>query len=311
MLKHWAGMLGGHSYWHRPQKLGRLFSPGQLSGYFSDLTGKADWPGESDQQGVPLSILAKNRCYWPTTVLQKGLAHWDLWLESARSSSEDYKGFHAAADWALDHQDENGGWAHPVPLHPRALSEYSCMSQGQASSLLVRVFAETQDVRYLQAARRAINAMLTPKTAGGTAAYKGEDLILEEYPADAENTVLNGWIFAIFGLYDYQLAAKDNDVSIALDAAMRGLTSHLPQFDCGYWSLYDLEGTIAGPFYQSLHITQLGALSLCFPQHGEVLRATRERFSRQLDSRVCLARAVTSKAIQKLRKPPMGIQQFK
>jgi hypothetical protein len=308
MLKYWAAMVGGHSYWHQAQGIGRQFRPRELHGYFNDLTAKAAWPGESDRQGIPLSTLEGKKTYWPTTVLQKGLAHWDLWLQGGCNSDEHLQNFREAARWAIESQDSIGGWRHPIPLHPRALSTYSCMSQGQGVSLLVRASRETGNEEYLVAARRAIQAMLMPTVAGGTAVYEGDKLTLEERPAAVCNTVLNGWIFAIFGLYDYQLVKQDPEVSESLMGAVRGLIASLPQFDCGFWSLYDLSGAIASPFYQRLHIAQLDAMSLAFSDDRGHLSPWRDRFSRQLASRLNVFHSVAIKATQRLLRPPIVIQ---
>ena len=195
MLKHWAAMAAGRSYWHREQGIGRAFRPGELYGYFNDVTAKADWPGEVDGNGLPLCNAGGRKVHWPTTVLQKGLAHWDLWLESGCTAEDHWNNFRNVAQWALETQDARGGWAHPARLHPHALSDYSCMSQGQGISILARAWRETGQAKYLEAATRAAHAMLVPVSSGGTSVYLGEHIVLEEFPSPELRPVLNGWIF--------------------------------------------------------------------------------------------------------------------
>jgi len=36
----WAKVLGGKSYYHQPQCLGKVFRPNELDGYLNNLTGK-------------------------------------------------------------------------------------------------------------------------------------------------------------------------------------------------------------------------------------------------------------------------------
>jgi heparosan-N-sulfate-glucuronate 5-epimerase len=304
-LWHCTSMAFGWRYWHQPQGLGKLFRPGELHGYFNDLTAKAAWPGETCGQGNPICEVAGVKGYWPSTVLQKGLAHWDLWLESGRGSREHWKGFQAAAQWACDSQDAIGGWRHPVPLHPRAVSEYSCMSQGQGVSILARAYCETSADRYLAAARRAVKAILLPKSSGGTAVPDGDSLIFEEYPADTLNPVLNGWIFAVFGLYDFGLVAADEEASRALSRTVQTLCDWLPRFDCGFWSMYDNGETIASTFYHRLHIAQLDALRLAFPERERTFSLQRDRFSKQLSSGLNLRRALAIRIAQKLGRPDL------
>jgi len=112
--------------------------------------------------------------------------------------------------------------------------------------------------------------------------------------------------FAIFGLYDYQLGAYNEELSAALHATLRGLLVYLPKFDCGFWSLYDSGGTIASPFYQRLHIAQMDALSQAIPESRDQFAYWRDRFSRQLASRLKTSCAVGFKAAQKLCHSPQS-----
>lgn len=304
-------MASGRSYWHQEQGVGRLFRPGELHGYFNDVTAKAAWPGEVDGSGLPLCNAAGRKVYWPTTVMQKGLAHWDLWLASGRSAENHWMNFRNVAHWAVEMQDSKGGWKHPVPLHPQASSDYSCMSQGQGISILVRAWRETSEPKYLDAATRAAQAMLAPVSCGGTSLQIDDQIVLEEYPCSKPRPVLNGWIFAIFGLYDYQFGSFSKQVATSLDATIRGLLMYLPKFDCGFWSLYDSGGTLASPFYQRLHIAQLDALSQAVVPHRDDFAYWRDRFSRQLASRSKKACALGFKAAQKLRHPPTIVLETK
>src|ERR1022692_1840299 len=57
-VRHWSSMFRGTSYYHQPQRLGRRFVAGELSGYFNDLTGKTAWKGNCDHNGLPVSTLS-------------------------------------------------------------------------------------------------------------------------------------------------------------------------------------------------------------------------------------------------------------
>lgn len=151
--------------------------------------------------------------------------------------------------------------------------------------------------------------MLAPVEQGGTCRSVSAGVVLEEIPLEPPNTILNGWIFALYGLYDYLLEAKDQDggntqVDESLQASLRALLATLPQFNAGFWSYYDTSGNLASPFYQQLHIAQLKALELTFPEYAESLRHWRQIFERQAASRFNWIRAVALKAYQKLRRPP-------
>jgi len=309
MIKYWARMAAGKSYWNQAQGLGRHFVPGQLLGYFNDMTAKTVWEEEVDENDNPVSVFAGVKVNWPSTVMQKGLGHWDLWIDNGRSSMAHWNGFHNSVQWSVQNQEAGGGWRHPIPLHPHATSRYSCISQGEGASLLVRAYSQSGNQQYLQAAQKAIVTMLVPLANGGTANYVGDFIVFEEFPMNPQRTVLNGWIFALYGLYDFHLATGDPNIAQALDAALRGLMAYLPRYDGGYWSLYDLAGSIASPFYQQLHIAQLEALALTFPTYANEITPLRERFIRQSASHFNATRAMTVKVAQKMLRPPSLVQQ--
>lgn len=210
----------------------------------------------------------------------------------------------AGAHWALDHQDRLGGWTAWSQLGLHYESAYSAMTQGQGASLLVRAFAATEDARFLEAARRALALMLTPVSEGGVARTVPEGVILEEAALRSGASVLNGWIFALFGLHDFLLARHDEQFASALNRTLDALCAWLPRFHGKWWSRYATDGTIASPFYHDLHVAQLAALELAFPARAHSLAVSRRRFERHAASRVLRARAMVAKALQKLRHPP-------
>jgi heparosan-N-sulfate-glucuronate 5-epimerase len=298
LLHHWTEMVRGRSYWHQAQGMGMYYRPGALLGYYNDLTAKADWRGPTDGEGVPLvSINSSGLLYFPVTIFHKGLAHHDLWLGSGRTDQRQWNSFLALADWAVRNQEERGGWPFPIPMSANA--RYSALAQGEGISVLARAYAVTQKPQYAQSAIRAASLLLTPVTDGGTARPTEAGLVLEELPTEPPRTVLNGWISALYGLWDLQLTGCA-DVSQQLSDTLKALVSYLPRYDIGFWSLYDHAGTLASPFYHRLHIAQLQALEMTFTDHQSAFSDLRARFQSQLQSRANVARAVATKAVQKL-----------
>jgi hypothetical protein len=84
---------------------------------------------------------------------------------------------------------------------------------------------------------------------------------IEEYIVDPATHILNGFIWALWGVYDYMLAFNDKEARKLFDQGVDTLKKNLPRYDTGFWSLYELSGTkmrmLASPFYHRLHITQL------------------------------------------------------
>ena len=307
MLGNWRRMLFGKSYWHTSPGLGRHFVAGALEGYFRDYSGKVQWQGPVDVAGMPLVRIGGGRqVVFPTTVFQKALGHWDAWIESGRSDAAQQKAFLAAVRWAVSAQDERGGWPCWSVLGLRRPSDYSAMTQGQGISVLVRAGGVTADAVFLESARRALGPMLAPVAEAGCARWEPAGLVLEETPCDPPNTILNGWIYALFGLYDLLLAVPVEEARQALESTVEALAACLPRFDAGYWSYYDTAGNLASPYYHEAHIGQLRALEMVFPGHA-VFHEMRAVFERQAASRLNRLRAVCRKAIQKLMNPPEEI----
>lgn len=294
----WAKLLVGRSYYHQPQPVGRAFRAGELAGYFNDLTGKTCWSGLTDEEGVPINLLADGRkVYFATKLVQKALGHWDRWLLT--HDEEDRLAFLSLAVWLLEHQDARGGWPVWDELGLKALSPYSAMTQGECISAFVRAWKITGDMEFVKAARRAAELMLTEVEKGGTSVREGDALFLEEVPTAPRSTVLNGWIFAVFGLYDLWFASGESWVQESLQRSIETLKASLLEYDAGYWSFYDRLHHLASPFYHDLHIHQLAALSMV----DSAFQEWRERwiaYQKVWRNRV---RAFVGKAWQKLRKP--------
>jgi len=268
-----------------------------VKGYYNDLRLKARWTGKRDSAGIPISKTSRGKeIYFPTTILQYGLGHHDLWLEN--QMEEHYKEFVKVAGWLLGQQDELGGWDVFGQLDTEAINKHSAMTQGQASSLLLRAFLRTKDEQYLDGAKKAVSLMLTPILAGGTALCRDEDLFLEEMPSKRQTTVLNGWIFAVFGLWDYALVTSDPNAEASLAATISTLERHLGKYDRGYWSNYDWSGAIASPFYQKLHIALLQALYALTGK--DIFCEVAERWTEYDRSLKNKAKAVSRKVWEKL-----------
>ena len=165
----------------------------------------------------------------------------------------------------------------------------------------------TSDEKYLEGACRGLRSMLKPVQKGGNSRPTEESFILEECPRYQPNTVLNGWISALFGIYDVLLEVVHVEAHEFLQSSLRALIMALPKYDAGYWSLYDSSGSLSSPYYHRVHIVQLRALELTFSDQATVLRSVRTRFEKQLSSSLCRTKAFLLKVFQKLRQPPVTV----
>lgn len=297
LFKRWYGMLSGSSVFHVDQKIGRSYSKKNLKGYYNDLTGKVTGTTVLDQSGIPVNTTARGETvYFPITIFQYGLGAYDLYLET---KDDIYiNKFMTIANWALEKQNNNGSWNCFDNLGDKVNKPFSAMCQGEGASILARAFYETKELKYYEGAIKAIDFMLLDVKVGGTTTYIDDYCILQEYVSDYNSSVLNGWIFAIFGLLDITKICDKKVYSDALEKNIYSLKCHIEKYDNGYWSNYDLIGTIASPAYHDLHIQQLELLYDLF-EISEFLYVSK-KWKNYQKRKINRYRAFISKAIQKL-----------
>lgn len=221
-----------------------------------------------DSRGVPLRPSPYGGKFHPTTtVASHALAHWDRYLASG--GAEHRRVVIATADHfaAIPRRDAEGGilLGVPTPTDPNG-GHLSAMSQGHAISVLVRA-AQLEDTdRYLWAAR----ACLTPFTRGlddegvvGIVSANGA-VWYEECATRPLRHVLNGMIYALWGLNDLAVATGDELASELYETGLDSVRRSLPLFDLGWWSRYwvpedELEYVVS-MMYHNLHAVMLTAL---------------------------------------------------
>lgn len=296
----WAKMLSGKSYYHLPQGLGKAFKPDELSGYFNDLTGKTKWTGLLDDKGIPINkSLDGSMFYFPTTIIQKALGHHDIYI--LNKDDNHLEEFLKICNWLISNQDERGGWDVSLALGLKEPFRYSAMPQGEGISALLRAWNLTGQEKYIIAAKKAYDIMIMPVEKGGTSYYDDNDIYFEEYPAIKRNTVLNGWIFSLFGVYDLFLATGEKEYKMVFDRSCTTLKNNLHVFDSNFWSYYNQEKALASPFYHDLHISQLEAL---FMVSGDsIIREYIEKWKGYKKNTYKRSYAFMLKVYQKLKNP--------
>lgn len=290
-IKRWFLMLRGKSLFHVNQEEGKYYSTTTVAGYYNDLTEKVvRQPELLESDNLPLHPTAtKEQVYFPVAIFQYGLGAYDLYLGT---KDERYlKKFMQCVEWTLANQEPSGAWNNfffSYPDHP-----YGAMAQGEGASILLRGYAFTKDTRYLQAAKKAIDFMLIPVDEGGTA----DGAIFLEYTH--LQAVMNGWIFAWWGLYDYVLTTQDDgQYKDILDKSCSELEKRLPSFSNSYWSMYDLAGRVASHFYHHLHIAQMQAM---YQLTGhDIFREYARKWKANEENTLSKTRAFVKKAWQKV-----------
>lgn len=256
-IKKWYKMLNGSSLQHVNQGIGKCYSKNEIKGYYNDLTEKIKDEQILDDKGIPLlKVDNGNNIYFPIMIFQYGLGAYDKYLLSDKKDKKMLEKVISCAMWALKNQELNGAIKNFEYKYPK--NPYSSMAQGELVSLLLRTYLETKDIVYKESAIKAINFMILDIKNGGTTEYIGEKIYFLEYTHLP--VVLNGWIFSLFGIFDYLLLTKDKIVQQIYNHSLYTLEKELYKFDNEYWSMYNSENIIASPFYHKLHISQLYVL---------------------------------------------------
>ena len=143
---------------------------------------------------------------------------------------------------------------------------YSGMAQGELLSVCNRLFVITEDSVYLRAARKLFRSLtLTRDGDRNWVTWIDPDgyYWIEEYPHPSRpGHTLNGFIAALFGVYDYILVSNDPLACEVWEASLTTLKHYFNEFrQPGGRSLYCLgHRHMASVGYHRFHIEQLRTL---------------------------------------------------
>jgi O-antigen/teichoic acid export membrane protein/glycosyltransferase involved in cell wall biosynthesis len=243
---------------------------GPLTPYPIDMAPLLALPfGSLDDEGVlrNAATIMGPETYQPTSIAQYALAHWNAYLATGDSGHRD--GFLAQTRWLARHAVPVSADLCVWPLTQDAPAFYatspwlSALTQGNIASVFVRAYQLTGDAGYLGLARRALRAFELDALDGGVACPLGESgSYFEEVAVYPAAHILNGYVLALFGLYDYVALTGDAALGTLMERSLAVHHTLLDAFDTGYWTRYDLlRGFLASPFYHALHVTLLEALA--------------------------------------------------
>ena len=257
------------TFWHGVPLMNENFKTDELGEYYMPFIQKADYPGQYDDKGIPmLDYHGKvGLQYNPIAIAQYGLGNFNLFRRT--KDKERYRKFIKIADWLVEKLKANNNdiyvWNHHFDWEYRDILKapwYSALSQGQGISVLVRAYKETEDKRYLDSVKRAFVSFEKRVDEGGvTYIDKNGYYWLEEAIVNPPTHILNGFMWALWGIYDYYLLTREESAKKIFEEGIKTLKDNLGKFDIGFWSLYEQSGTklnmLASKFYHSLHIVQL------------------------------------------------------
>lgn len=298
------------TFWHEVPEVNPRATASRLGEYYMLFRAKADYAGHYDAVGIPMldyhGVIGLQ--YNPIAIAQWGLANYNCFCGTG-DERRLLKTLNAA-DWLTDNLEQNSHglrvWNHHFDWDYRDTLKapwYSGLAQGQGVSLLLRAHAQIKDDKYQRAAEKAFVALTRPVAEGGVL-FEDEQrsMWIEEYLVNPPTHILNGFMWALWGVFDFWLTHADASAKEIFDRGVGTLVHNLDRFDTGYWSLYEQSGTrlkmLASPFYHRLHIVQLRVMSMLT---GDVrFAAVAERWEGYGQRRSNRTRALVEKSAFKL-----------
>jgi len=230
----------------------------------------ADYP--TDDQGVIVFIREGNEYYHPVHIAQKILHFLDSYIQTNNPEYLDKAELFAQKLIEISFKFRDAiyfPYNFDFPLH-RIEEEkmiapwYSGMAQGQALSAFVRLYKLIGENEYLEISEQIFRSFTHLRGESepwvvyvDTMGY----LWIEEYPMEVPTHALNGFIFGIYGLYDYYIVEKDKLSKILLQASITTVKQYITEFrNKGDISFYCLKHAMKNPKYHMIHIHQLTML---------------------------------------------------
>lgn len=273
-------------------RLGHVSTSETLGAYYIDMRPAVVhyvenlYGGSFDENGVPMSAGTAGRYYFPINIAQYGFMLHADWLETGSACTmETLEHCLAVLEELKTEDDHHCVWWHRFYNRRYGMEPpwASAMAQGELISLYLRLWQALERPSLLESAYKAYRFMQVPVEQGGVRRWDEHgNLWLEEYPSKEPSFVLNGFIYALFGLYDLHRVGRDPEVQRDINACIDTLVARLPDFDSGYWSNYDLQKRELVRYYyqKNVHVPQLAILEEL--TGNPVFGYYRDRWERQI-----------------------------
>jgi hypothetical protein len=127
----------------------------------------------------------------------------------------------------------------------------SGLSQGTALQVLARAWQRFKEPALLTAAQQALGVFQVPPRSGVRVRTRAGALYVE-YTYAPGVRILNGFVQALVGLYDYTSITKDPRGLALFEAGDAEARAEVPHYDTGAWSLYDQFGESTLSYHELL-----------------------------------------------------------
>jgi hypothetical protein len=244
-----AALSRGPGY--EPTPIGPAFDDRSVRGYYIDFRSKTTSAVAGDAESLPAIQL-----------IQLALGWWERHQAGDSGALERFLELCEAVESRAVARGDALYWPVNVVVAKYGLAPgwFSALPQGQAASVFVRAHLASGDDRHGELALQAIRPFLAAGTTDLVTQTTAGPL-LEEAPSRPPAHILNGWMSALWGLWDVQIGLGHARAADVFAASVDCLCAHLPAYDTGWWSLYSLYPhaieDLAKPIYHRFHITQL------------------------------------------------------
>jgi hypothetical protein len=228
----------------------------------------------------------------PIDILLYGLAQLER-LRQQPQHAQARRLWRAQLDWTLHRavwrEQDCAVWpcAHAHSVFPLPSGWISAFAQSLAICLLLRsktLVPASERAELVRVARAALAVFRLPTAQGGVRAeLPGCGAWFEEYPTQPPSLVLNGHIYACFGLHDLWRLDDNRPAGALFADGMAALERGLSRFELGSWSRYDLfpwpAPNPASPYYHGAHVHLLNVVHRLTGMEAAAVMATRWRQS--------------------------------
>ena len=204
--------------------------------------------------------------YIPTDMSGSIIDYYNAYQENAKKEYLDKIILYA--NWLKNNTVDKDSFV--VWTHPFVFTKYDldydwtgAWAMGNILSALTRVWQITGDSVYFELGKMAVNSFDVKINKGGLlfVDYTG-NYWFEEYPTIPKNSVLNGHINGMLGLYDFWRVTDNPEAKRLFEKGLQTVIHNLEFYDSGYWSRYDLKYDYVTDYYYHtvVHIPQLRVL---------------------------------------------------
>lgn len=190
------------------------------------------------------------------------LANWNVY------QSDPNPKYHAAfLKWSdeLNSSADDGRWIWTIEIPGLGIKPpwISGLTQALGVSVLLRAYQLTGNEKYMSTARRAMEWISKSLEDGGCSSTNERGTWIEEYPNVSEpNHVLNGHLWALFGVWDFYRVTRDEDAKKLFADGVRVVEAEIERYDVGYWVVYSQKNRLDNilGLYMQFVVEQLKAM---------------------------------------------------